>query len=140
MKGAMCTNASDSVDMKGPMAPAYDPKEVEQHWEQWWRESGFYQPEMGSSKPSYVIMIPPPNVTGSLHIGHALTFAIQDSVVRWYVEIVCVDDSRRRMKGFNVLWLPGTDHAGIATQVQPPHRLVDSSRLWWRKSLPKRRT
>lgn len=60
---------------------------------------------MNSDKPPFVIVIPPPNVTGSLHLGHALTNSIQDTVVRW-----------RRMSGENVLWLPGTDHAGIATQ------------------------
>lgn len=60
---------------------------------------------MDSDKPPFVIVIPPPNVTGALHIGHALTNSIQDTIVRW-----------RRMSGYNVLWVPGTDHAGIATQ------------------------
>lgn len=71
----------------------------------WWEQCGFFKPEEDSDKPPFVIVIPPPNVTGSLHLGHALTNAIQDTVVRW-----------RRMKGYNCLWLPGTDHAGIATQ------------------------
>lgn len=71
----------------------------------WWEKSGFFKPELDSDKPPFVIVIPPPNVTGSLHLGHALTNSIQDTVVRW-----------RRMSGYNVLWLPGTDHAGIATQ------------------------
>jgi valyl-tRNA synthetase len=60
---------------------------------------------MDSDKPPFVIVIPPPNVTGALHIGHALTNAVQDTIVRW-----------KRMSGYNVLWVPGTDHAGIATQ------------------------
>ena len=60
---------------------------------------------MGSNKPKFVIVIPPPNVTGALHIGHALTNSIQDTIVRW-----------RRMGGYEALWVPGTDHAGIATQ------------------------
>jgi valyl-tRNA synthetase len=60
---------------------------------------------MDSTKPPFTIVIPPPNVTGALHIGHALTNSIQDTIVRW-----------RRMSGYNVLWVPGTDHAGIATQ------------------------
>jgi valyl-tRNA synthetase len=60
---------------------------------------------MDSDKPPFVIVIPPPNVTGALHIGHALTNAVQDTIVRW-----------KRMCGYNVLWVPGTDHAGIATQ------------------------
>jgi valyl-tRNA synthetase len=60
---------------------------------------------MGTNKPKFVIVIPPPNVTGALHIGHALTNSIQDTIVRW-----------RRMSGYEALWVPGTDHAGIATQ------------------------
>ena len=79
----------------GPRACRYD----------WWEQCGFFKPDMNSDKPPFVIVIPPPNVTGSLHLGHALTNSIQDTVVRW-----------RRMSGDNVLWLPGTDHAGIATQ------------------------
>lgn len=71
----------------------------------WWEKCGFFKPDMESDKPPFVIVIPPPNVTGTLHLGHALTNAIQDTLVRW-----------RRMSGYNTLWVPGTDHAGIATQ------------------------
>jgi hypothetical protein len=70
-----------------------------------WKECGYFKPDMDSTKPPFTIVIPPPNVTGALHIGHALTNSIQDTIVRW-----------RRMSGYNVLWVPGTDHAGIATQ------------------------
>ncbi len=72
-----------------------------------WETCGFFRPDLDSSKPPFTIVIPPPNVTGALHIGHALTNAVQDTIVRW-----------RRMAGYNVLWVPGTDHAGIATQVR----------------------
>lgn len=70
-----------------------------------WEKCGYFKPDMDSDKQPFVIVIPPPNVTGALHIGHALTNAVQDTIVRW-----------RRMLGYNVLWVPGTDHAGIATQ------------------------
>jgi valyl-tRNA synthetase len=88
-----------------PMAKAYDPKNVEAAWYDWWEKEGYFKPAMGTSKPKFVIVIPPPNVTGALHIGHALTNSIQDTIVRW-----------RRMSGYEALWVPGTDHAGIATQ------------------------
>ncbi|HCF58237.1 MAG TPA: hypothetical protein DFS52_09620, partial [Myxococcales bacterium] len=68
-----------------------------------WTEKGYFQAEDSSDKPPFCIVIPPPNVTGALHMGHGLTIAIQDLLVRW-----------KRMSGFNTLWLPGTDHAGIA--------------------------
>ena len=87
------------------MPKGYCPPAVEAAWYDWWEQCGFFKPDMDSDKPPFVIVIPPPNVTGSLHLGHALTNSIQDTVVRW-----------RRMSGYNVLWLPGTDHAGIATQ------------------------
>jgi len=72
---------------------------------EWWEASGFFKPDDDASKEPFVMVIPPPNVTGTLHIGHALTNSIQDTVTRW-----------RRMMGYRTLWLPGTDHAGIATQ------------------------
>ncbi|OMO67882.1 Aminoacyl-tRNA synthetase, class Ia [Corchorus capsularis] len=101
------------------MAKQYSPSAVEKSWYAWWEESGFFQAEAeaeaGSSKPKppFVIVLPPPNVTGALHIGHALTSAIQDTIVRW-----------RRMCGYNVLWVPGMDHAGIATQVVVEKKLM----------------
>jgi len=84
---------------------AYDPKEVEEKWYQYWLERGYFVADPDSPKRPFCIVIPPPNVTGSLHIGHALNNTLQDILVRW-----------RRMQGYNCLWVPGTDHAGIATQ------------------------
>ncbi len=84
---------------------AYDPKPIEDKWYSWWLDKGLFHADVKSNKPPFSIVIPPPNVTGSLHMGHALNNTIQDIVCRY-----------KRMCGFNVLWLPGTDHAGIATQ------------------------
>ncbi|RLA79597.1 MAG: valine--tRNA ligase, partial [Deltaproteobacteria bacterium] len=83
----------------------YDPKDVEEKWYQFWLEKGYFHADVDSPKRPFSIVIPPPNVTGSLHMGHALNNTLQDILVRW-----------RRMQGYNCLWLPGTDHAGIATQ------------------------
>ncbi|MBN2724451.1 MAG: valine--tRNA ligase [Deltaproteobacteria bacterium] len=83
----------------------YNPLDFEEEIYKWWEESGFFKAEDNSEKPPYCIVIPPPNVTGALHMGHALTNTIQDILIRW-----------KRMSGYNALWLPGTDHAGIATQ------------------------
>jgi valyl-tRNA synthetase len=83
----------------------YDFAQAESRWYGTWEKNGYFKADPKSSKPSFVIVIPPPNVTGSLHMGHMLNHTIQDVVVR-----------RKRMLGFNTLWLPGTDHAGIATQ------------------------
>ncbi|KAI0540938.1 tRNA synthetases class I-domain-containing protein [Xylaria digitata] len=88
---------------------AYSPSAVESSWYQWWEESGFFQPQSqpraGSSDSSFVVPLPPPNVTGALHCGHALANTIQDTLVRW-----------NRMRGIPTLWVPGCDHAGISTQ------------------------
>jgi valyl-tRNA synthetase len=83
----------------------YNPKTVEDKWYKFWEENGFFKADPDSNKPRFCIVIPPPNVTGKLHMGHALNNTLQDTVIR-----------RKRMQGFDVLWLPGTDHAGIATQ------------------------
>src|ERR671939_119782 len=83
----------------------YAPGEVEGPRYERWVEAGFFSADAGSDRPGYCIVIPPPNVTGSLHVGHALDHTIQDALVR-----------RRRMQGYEALWLPGMDHAGIATQ------------------------
>lgn len=83
----------------------YDPLDVEEKWYEFWLEGGYFRADENSSKPPYSIVIPPPNVTGSLHMGHALNNTLQDIMARY-----------KRMQGYNVLWLPGTDHAGIATQ------------------------
>lgn len=102
---AKATPAGSKKDTSGEMPKAYHPKFVEAAWYEWWEQCGFFKPDPKSTKPAFTIVIPPPNVTGALHIGHALTNSIEDTVVRW-----------RRMSGYNTLWVPGTDHAGIATQ------------------------
>ncbi len=84
----------------------YNPAEIEPRLYDGWERAARSPPNPESNAQPYTIMIPPPNVTGSLHMGHALTFTVQDTLVRW-----------QRMKGRDVLWQPGTDHAGIATQM-----------------------
>ena len=105
LEKVLATPPGAKKDMGGAMPKAYSPKFVEAAWYEWWERSGFFKPEESDSKPPFVVVIPPPNVTGSLHLGHALTNSLQDAIIRW-----------RRMSGYNALWLPGTDHAGIATQ------------------------
>ncbi|PRW56769.1 valine--tRNA ligase isoform A [Chlorella sorokiniana] len=102
---ARATPTGDKKTLPAEMPKGYVPKAVEAAWYEWWQQCGFFKPDLNSDKPPFVIVIPPPNVTGSLHIGHALTNAIEDTIVRW-----------RRMSGYNTVWVPGTDHAGIATQ------------------------
>src|SRR5881396_3465999 len=92
--------------MPDELSTRYEPKAIEQSWYQFWEKGDFFTPEPDRDRPKFSIVIPPPNVTGRLHIGHALVNTLQDIVVRW-----------KRMSGFNTLWLPGTDHAGIATQM-----------------------
>src|SRR5436190_4538923 len=92
--------------MKLEISKTYNPQDVEGRWYQWWESQGYFRADARSDKPAFVIMMPPPNVTGSLHMGHMLNQTVQDIVVR-----------RKRMQGFNTLWLPGMDHAGISTQV-----------------------
>ncbi len=87
------------------MEKSYDPKQVETRWYRTWSERGYFHASVAAEGRPYVIVIPPPNITGSLHMGHALNNTIQDILIRW-----------RRMQGLNALWVPGTDHAGIATQ------------------------
>ncbi|XXF80741.1 valine--tRNA ligase [Myxococcaceae bacterium GXIMD 01537] len=88
------------------LSKAYEPTDVEARWYSYWLERNYFRAEAPSDKPPFSIVLPPPNVTGSLHLGHALTATIQDILIRW-----------KRMSGYNCLWLPGTDHAGIATQM-----------------------
>ena len=109
------TPPGELKSMDEPMEPAYKPHAVEASWNLWWEEQGYYKGESSpdDKRPKFSIQLPPPNVTGSLHLGHALTVAVQDLLCRWH-----------RMRGFNVLWLPGVDHAGIATQV------VVEKKLW----------
>ncbi len=96
----------------------------------WWESQGFFQAEPNRGRPPYVIVIPPPNVTGALHLGHALNNSLQDILIRM-----------KRMQGFEALWMPGTDHAGIATQAVVERRLEgrgtpDPPRSWPREVGP----
>ncbi len=91
--------------MKTELNKSYEPEQVEQKWFDVWEQRGDFHADENSSKPHYSIVIPPPNVTGVLHMGHALNNTLQDILCRW-----------KRMSGYEVLWMPGTDHAGIATQ------------------------
>lgn len=88
------------------LSTRYNPAEIEARRYAWWESSGFFHGDERRDGPTYAISLPPPNVTGSLHMGHALTVAIEDVLIRW-----------KRMSGFNAMWMPGTDHAGIATQM-----------------------
>ena len=91
--------------MKTELSKGYEPEHVEKKWFDVWETRGDFRADENSSKPHYSIVIPPPNVTGVLHMGHALNNTLQDILCRW-----------KRMSGYEVLWMPGTDHAGIATQ------------------------
>src|SRR5215467_2113237 len=95
------------------MSDRYEPGRVEGRWYGIWEAEGFFHADAASAKKPYCIVIPPPNVTGSLHMGHAFTFTLQDILIRY-----------KRMDGFNTLWQPGTDHAGIATQVVVERQLA----------------
>jgi valyl-tRNA synthetase len=96
-----------STEMSGGngLPKGYEPQQVESRIREYWLSSGVFNAEVDHTKNPFCIVIPPPNVTGILHMGHALDNAIQDLLTRW-----------KRMSGYSALWLPGTDHAGIATQ------------------------
>ena len=89
------------------LAKAYEPGEVEDRIYQYWLEGNYFHAEVNPEKKPYTIVIPPPNVTGQLHMGHALDETLQDILIRW-----------RRMQGYEALWIPGTDHAAIATEAK----------------------
>ncbi|XP_014607810.1 PREDICTED: valine--tRNA ligase [Polistes canadensis] len=114
------TPVGEKKDVTGAMPDTYSPQYVEAAWYSWWEKQGFFKPEYGrksiseiNPKGKFVMVIPPPNITGFLHLGHALTNAVEDAITRW-----------NRMKGCTTLWNPGCDHAGIATQV------VVEKKLW----------
>ncbi|MDO8092113.1 MAG: valine--tRNA ligase [Candidatus Brocadiales bacterium] len=98
-------NKPSNVQMEIKLSTKYNPKDIEDKVYKFWEEGGFFHAEPDPKKKPYSIVIPPPNVTGALHMGHALNNILQDILIRW-----------RRMQGYNTLWMPGTDHAGIATQ------------------------
>lgn len=98
------TPHGEKKDVSGAPAEAYDPPSVEAAWYAWWDKQGYFQPRQ-SDNSKFVMIMPPPNVTGRLHAGHALMASVEDALARWH-----------RMNGREVVWYPGTDHAGIATQ------------------------
>ncbi|MGI6434344.1 MAG: valine--tRNA ligase [Syntrophomonadaceae bacterium] len=95
------------------MPSVYNPETVEKKWYAHWEEQGYFTPQPDYSKKSFSIVMPPPNVTGALHLGHAMDITPQDILTRWH-----------RMQGYNALWVPGTDHAGIATQARVEESLA----------------
>ena len=94
--------------------PKYEPQGIEKKWYDLWMESGFFTPDPESEKPPYTIMIPLPNVTGRLTLGHVLNNSLQDILIRY-----------KKLCGYNTLWMMGMDHAGIATQVVVEERLLE---------------
>lgn len=117
------TPKGEKKRLDGISPPAYQPAYVEAAWQAWWEKCGYYSPDVQKAlkteqKDKFVMVIPPPNVTGSLHLGHALTTAIEDTLTRWH-----------RMHGKIALWVPGTDHAGIATQSVVEKRLKKDSNV-----------
>ncbi|WP_408954937.1 valine--tRNA ligase [Natroniella sp. ANB-PHB2] len=100
------------------LSTTYDPAQVEDKWYSHWNENGYFQAEVNQDKEPFTIMMPPPNVTGQLHIGHALDHTFQDILIRW-----------KRMQGYETLWLPGTDHASIATEVKVVNKMHEEEGL-----------
>src|SRR5271157_4593651 len=100
--------------MPREIAKAYEPKQIEPHWAEFWVKEELFKADATAAGPVFSIVIPPPNVTGSLHIGHMLEHTEIDILTRWH-----------RMRGYNTLYLPGTDHAGISTQRVVVKQLAD---------------
>ncbi|MBT9491932.1 MAG: class I tRNA ligase family protein, partial [Paucibacter sp.] len=96
------------------LAKSFEPAALEAHWGPLWEAKGLYKPTLDAGRESFCIQLPPPNVTGTLHMGHAFNQTIMDSLTRYH-----------RMLGHNTLWVPGTDHAGIATQIVVERQLAD---------------
>src|SRR5436309_10029670 len=92
---------------------AYEPQAVEGKWYRFWEEGGYFKPRPNPSRKPFVISMPPPNVTGALHLGHAITATVEDILIRYH-----------RMRGDETLWVPGEDHAGIATQIVVERQLA----------------
>ncbi len=104
---------TQTPDIQEEMPKAYEPNKVEAKWYEFWLENGYFTPVIDHEKEPFVIIMPPPNVTGELHLGHAMESALQDIMTRWH-----------RMKGDPTLWLPGVDHAAIAAQVVVEQQLA----------------
>ncbi|MCI0451874.1 MAG: class I tRNA ligase family protein, partial [Candidatus Latescibacteria bacterium] len=96
------------------MEKHFDPAAARERWNREWDARGVFRADDASSNPNFVITLPPPNVTGVLHVGHVLGDTVQDHLIRW-----------KHMRGYNTLWIPGTDHAGIATQLMVERELAE---------------
>src|SRR5438876_8074684 len=123
LPGLICVHLRSSVAnsvgaiMATELPKAYEPKDAQQRWLDFWEEPGYFHSRPDSARQPFCIVIPPPNVTGALHMGHALNNTLQDVLIRW-----------RRMQGYNALYMPGTDHAGIATQAVVERRLFEEEK------------
>jgi len=102
--GALSLSTSTHVELR----KSFNPHEVETRWYSLWESRGYFRHSFDSQKPPYCIQLPPPNVTGTLHMGHAFQQTLMDALIRYH-----------RMRGFDANWVVGTDHAGIATQIPP---------------------
>ena len=94
------------------LSKVYNPKDVEERIYETWQENGYFHAEVDTSKKPFTIVMPPPNITGKLHMGHAMDDTMQDIIIRF-----------KRMQGYNALWVPGTDHASIATEAKISEQL-----------------
>lgn len=101
------------------LAKSFEPASIEAHWYPEWEKRGYFRAGLDQNKPSFSIQLPPPNITGILHMGHAFNQTVMDSLTRYH-----------RMAGYNTLWLPGTDHAGISAQIVVERQLEN------RESIP----
>ena len=109
--------ASAAASAPDALAKSFEPQTIEAHWGPEWEKRGYAQPTLAAERDNFSIQLPPPNVTGTLHMGHAFNQTIMDGLTRYH-----------RMRGANTLWLPGTDHAGIATQIVV-ERQLDAQKL-----------
>ena len=100
--------------MSKTISKTYDPQEFEQRIYDEWEKNGSFEADSDRSKKPFTIVMPPPNITGKLHMGHALDQTLQDVLIRW-----------RRMQGYNALWIPGSDHASIATEVKVVNKIKE---------------
>ena len=117
MQKAAPRTAPDDADPAESLAKSYEPGVVERRWYATWEQRGYFDAGLEAGRPAFAIQLPPPNVTGILHMGHAFNHTIMDAMVRYH-----------RMRGFNTLWMPGTDHAGIATQIVVERQLEGQGR------------
>src|SRR5207253_7981279 len=106
------------------LAKSFEPRSIEQKWYSFWESRGLFKPSMKGGAPPFCIQLPPPNVTGTLHMGHAFQHTLQDALIRYH-----------RMRGFDTLWQMGTDHAGIATEMVVNRNLAQAGAGETRDSL-----